>query len=311
MCRLTEGVLKQFGFQKAEHHSMTCHDWLSPRHVCIGTKVGKILIMEDAELKTSADIIGLVDTSHIAPSSVSEVSETSEQLGIRNAEHREIHALISFKGGFIVSLGSGRAVMVEADLKQDVEEIKLRVKQIIKLPQRNATTAGTWMSAETANGNRIIAMALTHSESMLIALTDTLQLMSFQLKTNTKQSKGEFQVFSHPFHNGSITGVDVCQRKPLVATCGIDRSIKIWNYNTMELELSKEFEESVESIALHPTGMYVLAGFSDKLRLMNILIDDIKVFREFNFRNCTSCSFSCGGHLLAAVSHNKISIFSR
>ena len=28
MCRLTEGVLKQFGFQKAEHHSMICHDWL-------------------------------------------------------------------------------------------------------------------------------------------------------------------------------------------------------------------------------------------------------------------------------------------
>ena len=108
----------------------------------------------------------------------------------------------------------------------------------------------------------------------------------------------------------------------------------------MELELSKEFEESVESIgklfedllnsrqfdgkyfifakknfvfftALHPTGMYVLAGFSDKLRLMNILIDDIKTFREFPFRNSTSCSFSCGGHLLAAVSHNKISIFSR
>ena len=105
---------------------------------------------------------------------MSEVSETSEQLGIRNAEHREIHSLISYKGGFIVSLGSGRAVIVEADLKQDVEEIKLRVKQIIKLPQRNSTTAGTWMSAETANGNRIIAMALTHSESMLIALTGVL-----------------------------------------------------------------------------------------------------------------------------------------
>ena len=36
MCRLTEGVLKQFGFQKAEHHSMICHDWIGPRHVLIG-----------------------------------------------------------------------------------------------------------------------------------------------------------------------------------------------------------------------------------------------------------------------------------
>ena len=57
-------------------------------------------------------------------------------------------------------------------------------------------------------------------------------------------------------------------------------------------------------------GMYVLVGFSDKLRLMNLLIDDIKTFREFQFKNCIACAFSCGGHLLAAVSHNKISIFS-
>ena len=56
--------------------------------------------------------------------------------------------------------------------------------------------------------------------------------------------------------------------------------------------------------------MYILAGFSDKLRLMNLLIDDIKTFREFHVRNCTACAFSCGGHLLAAVSHNQISVFS-
>ena len=59
--------------------------------------------------------------------------------------------------------------------------------------------------------------------------------------------------------------------------------------------------------------MYILAGFSDKLRLMNLLIDDIKTFREFNVRNCTACAFSCGGHLLAAVdgaSTNVVSIFS-
>jgi WD40 repeat protein len=111
---------------------------------------------------------------------------------------------------------------------------------------------GTWMSAETASGSKIIAMALNSSETILIALTDTHQLMSYTLKGH--KGKSEFQVFCHPFHNGAITGVDICHRKPLIATCGADRSIKIWNYLTLELELSKEFEESIESIALHPTG---------------------------------------------------------
>jgi hypothetical protein len=30
--------------------------------------------------------------------------------------------------------------------------------------------------------------------------------------------------------NQAITGIDVCVRKPLVATCGADKSVRIWNY---------------------------------------------------------------------------------
>ena len=50
------GVLKPFGFSKSEHHAMLCHDWLTPRHVTIGTKAGKILLLEDAELKQTVDV---------------------------------------------------------------------------------------------------------------------------------------------------------------------------------------------------------------------------------------------------------------
>jgi hypothetical protein len=59
------------------------------------------------------------------------------------------------------------------------------------------------------------------------------------------------------------------------------------------LELYKEFAEEALSIALHPSGLYVLVGFSDKLRLMNLLIDDIRTFREFSVRGCreVGCCF--------------------
>ena len=140
------------------------------------------------------------------------------------------------------------------------------------------------MSAETSSGNKIISLALSSgSDNLLIALTDTLQLMSFSIKdiltsnqagasasaaggkegsggdgetgpTVEKAARNEFSVFSYSFHNGAVTGVDVCHRKPLVVTCGADRSIRVWNYLSLELELSKEFEEAVESMALHPTG---------------------------------------------------------
>ena len=40
----------------------------------------------------------------------------------------------------------------------------------------------------------------------------------------------------------------------------------MWNYLSLDMELSKEFEENVSSVALHPTGLNILAGFTDKLR---------------------------------------------
>ena len=136
------------------------------------------------------------------------------------------------------------------------------------------------MAAETSSGNKVISLALSGTDSTLIALTDTFQLMTFNMKEvlsnvaaaaggkvdvtagNVGSTKNEFSVFSYPFHSGSVTGVDVCQRKPLVVTCGADRSVRVWNYLTMELELSKEFEETVESVALHPTGNITRMFFS-------------------------------------------------
>ena len=52
------------------------------------------------------------------------------------------------------------------------------------------------------------------------------------------------------------------------------------------LELHKDFQEEAFSVAIHPSGLYILVGFSDKLRLMNLLIDDIRTFREFTIRGC-------------------------
>ena len=52
------------------------------------------------------------------------------------------------------------------------------------------------------------------------------------------------------------------------------------------LDLYKEFQEEAYSVALHPSGLFVLVGFSEKLRLMNLLIDDIRPFKEFMIRGC-------------------------
>lgn len=49
----------------------------------------------------------------------------------------------------------------------------------------------------------------------------------------------------------------MCVRQPLIATCGMDRSIHLWNYADRTCELTKTFSEEAYSIAIHPTGLQV------------------------------------------------------
>ncbi|KAI8847168.1 hypothetical protein BC829DRAFT_249891 [Chytridium lagenaria] len=75
-----------------------------------------------------------------------------------------------------------------------------------------------------------------------------------------------------------------------MVTCGSDRSIRIWNYMTGVCELCKYFPEEAYSVSLHPSGLYLLVGFSDKLRLLNVLMDDFRLFKEFSIRGCREVS---------------------
>jgi len=42
----------------------------------------------------------------------------------------------------------------------------------------------------------------------------------------------KFELLLMPFHSAQITGLDVCLRKPIFATCSIDKSVRLWNIET-------------------------------------------------------------------------------
>lgn len=65
-----------------------------------------------------------------------------------------------------------------------------------------------------------------------------------------------------PFHciSAAVTGLAMCVRQPLIATCSMDRTVHLWNYFDRTCELSKSFTEEAYSIAIHPTGLQVRAG---------------------------------------------------
>ncbi len=102
----------------------------------------------------------------------------------------------------------------------------------------------------------------------------------------------------------------MCVRKPLIVTCGIDKSVRLWNYLEHTLEGMKYFTEEPYSVAFHPSGLHILVGFNDKLRLMNLLIEDIRPFKEFPVKACRECQFSHGGQYFAAINGPTIQIYN-
>lgn len=47
-----------------------------------------------------------------------------------------------------------------------------------------------------------------------------------------KVDHAEFEFMNYSNHHSQITGLDVCIRKPLIATCSTDKSVRIWNFET-------------------------------------------------------------------------------
>lgn len=158
-----------------------------------------------------------------------------------------------------------------------------------------------------------INLALCPSEDRLCAVTDENQL--FEVKITSQHIKDSdlkpvISLFHGPGLNaGGITGMDTCVRKPLVATCGMDRTVRVWNIVEQRLDIWKMFQEEPFSLAMHPSGLHLVVGFADKLRLMNLLMDDVRTCHEIPIKQCREVKFSNGGSMLAAVNGNVITIF--
>uniref|UniRef100_A0A8K9XMZ8 EML-like second beta-propeller domain-containing protein n=1 Tax=Oncorhynchus mykiss TaxID=8022 RepID=A0A8K9XMZ8_ONCMY len=289
--RYAEGALKQSNFLKLESQNFLSHTWMSEERVIAGTETGRLLVFESGDLRWEMSV-----TTKRKPEEV-------KSEGAAPSRMPRITAITSYSKGFACSAGPGTVCLFEKTEEKD----NYRKTREIRIPADPCSN-----EPSHAEQQEMVTLCISPSEETLVTSTDRGQLYSITL-SSAEMSKGEqahFEFLSHSFHSNIITGLSICIRKPLIATCSLDHSVRIWNFETNVLELHKEFQEEAFSVALHPSGLFILVGFSDKLRLMNLLIDDVRTFKEFTVRGCRECVFSHGGHMFAAVNGNLIHIYS-
>ncbi|XP_030679044.1 cilia- and flagella-associated protein 57 [Nomascus leucogenys] len=320
LLRFAEGTLKQTNFHRGEPQNYLAHTWVADDKIVVGTDTGKLFLFEsgDQRWETSIKVKEPTDGSKsldviqeseslIEFPPVSSPLPSYEQMVAASSHSQmsmpQVFAIAAYSKGFACSAGPGRVLlfekMEEKDLYRESREIRIPVD-----PQSN--------DPSQSDKQDILCLCFSPSEETLVASTSKNQLYSITMSL-TEISKGEpahFEYLMYPLHSAPITGLATCIRKPLIATCSLDRSIRLWNYETNTLELFKEYQEEAYSISLHPSGHFIVVGFADKLRLMNLLIDDIRSFKEYSVRGCRECSFSNGGHLFAAVNGNVIHVYT-
>ena len=94
-------------------------------------------------------------------------------------------------------------------------------------------------------------------------------------------------------------------KQPILATAASDKTLMVWQYTThpgsLSLQIVKTLKDTIQAVAIHPCGFYLVISHHDRVMIYTLHPDDIVVaqFHYHEIRGCTEIQFSNGGHLYA------------
>ena len=153
-------------------------------------------------------------------------------------------------------------------------------------------------------------MALSSTDDCIIFTTDNNQIMKVNVNVEKPLDDSKYEYLIYPFHSRAIQGMDICMKKNLVATCSIDKSVRIWNNtNPPTLEICEQYNDEAYSVAFHPSGFHIVVGFTDRVRMMNVLQKSLKSYHVIPIKGCREIRFANGGHIFACASQTNINVY--
>lgn len=230
-------------------------------------------------------------------------TDTGDVLVFENAEFRgvletspsdgkSIDSIAAFSKGFVAGCDEGALYVFERDDKEIYKQSKhfsidlnyVRIKNLAVSPSEDN-----------------VVCTLENNQAFVLGLSNTDIL---------KTEEMNFEPLALPFHYLQVTGLDVCLRKPLVVSCGLDRTVRVWNYLNQTIEVMKYFDEPPHSVAFHPSGLHIIVGFSDSLRLCNLLMEEIRPYKDFAIKGCREVRFANGGMYFAVANGSIVQLYN-
>ncbi|XP_053620233.1 cilia- and flagella-associated protein 57 isoform X1 [Plodia interpunctella] len=315
---VSETVWRQWGWCKAENINITTCMWLTPDRIMFGTDNGVIMMVENGELRQNcifqaAEVMEMalkkVETEGAGEEGEKASTSSKQETAAEPTFFTESYPVTSFANfakGFAFGCGPGYVHVFEKETPHHWR--KRNVFRISKKSYKHTREYPTWSPLDAVQH-----ITIDPNQETLLITTLRKQLYYVKIFAQHMLQNPEiaFSELGPAMHFGRINALSTCAWKPIFMTAGEqDKSIRIWNYMTDDVEMIKLYQEEIHCVSLHPTGLFAIVGFSDKLRFMVVLIDDFEVMREFPIRNCDKAKFSTNGHLFAAVNGQVIQVFS-
>lgn len=166
-----------------------------------------------------------------------------------------------------------------------------------------------------SSGDEYLSLSLSNNNIGLVHLK-TLGLN----EDVTREVK--FDLVCRGFHSGAIDSIDIAIQRPIIVTCSkADSTIRLWNYQTHQCVLAREYyvledmaireaARPLKSVAIHPSGYYLAASFIDKIRLYHILHDELRHYRSLEIKSSNLMRFNSGGNFLFIVDQKNVLIYN-
>jgi cilia- and flagella-associated protein 57 len=276
--RFLEGALRPHNISlRRDTAHFTSHVWLKTNdRMVVATTQGEILLIENLEFRAIVYPTG-AEGEEIVP----------------------VLKLVSSTNGFIAGTVAGEFRVF--DVFEDSKE-HYQLENTIYLGDEHSDPQ---------------AMALGYEDN-LIVITNQQQMYTVSLH-NQGASKDQAASLSSnlltPFHgpgalgHAAIQGLSFALWRPLLATCGLDNTVRLWNVYERRQEICKTVDGDPIDVSMHPTGLYLVLAFVDKLVFYSVLLGKLNETKEIPIRQCNIVKYADGGHMVAAASGSSILIY--
>lgn len=286
----------------------TDHAWLAPANgrLALASEEGAIFIVgsglgiEDAENR--AQHLDMDPVPYF-------VCRIATPFG-HTVSDQQVFGIRPFINGFVVAGASSQVAVWR--LEQDENEGDENPVDIFAIPKYAHECTAV---IDAGKGSAVASLDIVGSrDEVHVALCfDSSDITHFRLGAvgDCNGHLADSPLLGGGFHPGPVTCMDMAvHRAILVTACSQDASLRVWDYEAGRCELCWQAPEEPTGLALHPFGFLLAVSFSDRIRFMEILAKDLKLFSELHVKNVHLLRFSHGGHLLAAAQSKLILVFS-